>query len=64
MHEFELSVTDSYGAETLEVVTIEVGGEPNKLPVGTARAYKKVNSLCKRERFYSYRIDAYFRASF
>tara|TARA_Y100000590_G_scaffold300217_1_gene338497 strand:+ start:121 stop:660 length:540 start_codon:yes stop_codon:yes gene_type:complete len=43
VHEFELSVTDSYGAETLEVVTIEVGGEPNKLPVGTARAYKKVN---------------------
>ena len=43
VHEFELSVTDSYGAEAVEVVTIEVGGESNKFPVGSARAFKKVS---------------------
>ena len=41
VHEFELSVTDSYGAETMEIVTIEVGAEPNKFPVGKAKASKK-----------------------
>ena len=43
VHEFELIVADSYGAETLEVVTIEVGGESNKFPVGSARASRKVS---------------------
>ena len=41
VHEFELSVTDSYGAETMEIVTIEVGAEPNKFPTGKAKASKK-----------------------
>ena len=41
VHEFELSVTDSYGAETMEIVTIEVGPEPNNFPTGKAKASKK-----------------------
>ena len=41
IHEFELVVSDSYGVETVEVVTIEVYGEPNGAPVGQVRATKK-----------------------
>ena len=41
VHEFELSVTDSYGAETMEIVTIEVAPEPNNFPTGKAKASKK-----------------------
>ena len=44
IHEFELVVTDSYDAETLETVTIEVGGEPNKFPAGKARAYENIGN--------------------
>ena len=44
VHEFDLAVTDSYGAETLETVTIEVGGEPNKFPTGSARAYENTGN--------------------
>ena len=42
--EFDLVVTDSYDAETLETVTIEVGGEPNKFPAGHARAYENTGN--------------------
>ena len=41
VHEFELSVTDSYGAETMEIVTIEVAPEPNNFPTGKEKASKK-----------------------
>ena len=44
VHEFDLVVTDSYDAETLETVTIEVGGEPNKFPAGSARAYENTGN--------------------
>ena len=44
VHEFDLAVTDSYGAETLETVTIEVGGEPNRFPAGRARAYENTGN--------------------
>ena len=43
-NEFDLVVTDSYDAETLETVTIEVGGEPNKFPAGSARAYENTGN--------------------
>ena len=44
VHEFDLVVTDSYDAETLETVTIEVGGEPNRFPAGRARAYENTGN--------------------
>ena len=42
IHEFQVTVTDTYGEETLEVVTIVIGNEENVAPNGRVRVVKRV----------------------
>lgn len=42
IHEFQVTVTDTYGEETAEVVTIAVGSEENVAPSGRVSVVKRV----------------------
>ena len=42
IHEFQVTVTDTYGEESKEVVTIEVGSEQNVAPNGRVSVVKRV----------------------
>ena len=42
IHEFQVTVIDTYGDETIEVVTIEVGNEENVAPNGRVKVVKRV----------------------
>jgi len=41
VHEFEVSVTDSYELQAIEIVTIEVIAEPNLVPGGSTLVFEK-----------------------
>ena len=41
IHEFQVTVTDTYGAESSEMITVQVNGETNSAPAGYLTAYKK-----------------------
>ena len=41
IHEFKVTVTDTYGAESSELITVRVIGETNSAPSGYLSAYEK-----------------------
>ena len=41
IHEFQATVTDTYGASSSELITVRVNGETNSAPTGSISAYEK-----------------------